>query len=96
MDYNRGTNQGKPVGGSRFNVLSKIHGGNDIVELIVEKERTTEEDMGKENRGGLGSEKLANRRKNGLNFKRGGVIGMSGPKVRLKVLKPITNSGGLL
>ncbi|MBA0712520.1 hypothetical protein Golax_011619 [Gossypium laxum] len=44
----------RSVGGSRFNVLSKIHEGNDIVELIVEKERTTEEDKGKENRGGLG------------------------------------------
>ncbi|MBA0739476.1 hypothetical protein Gogos_012745 [Gossypium gossypioides] len=96
MDYNRGMNQGRSVGGSRFNVLNKIHGGNDIVELIVEKERTTEEDKGKENRGGLGSKKLANRRKNGLNFKGRGVISVSGPKEGLIVLKPITNSGGLL
>ncbi|PPS10701.1 hypothetical protein GOBAR_AA09939 [Gossypium barbadense] len=72
MDYNRGKNQGRYIGESRFNVLSKIHGGNDIVGSIVEKERTTEEDKGQRS------------------DKRGG------PKVGLKVLKPITNSGGLL
>ncbi|PPR94548.1 hypothetical protein GOBAR_AA26120 [Gossypium barbadense] len=44
---NRGENQGKSIGGSRFNVLNKNHGGDDMAESVMEKERITEKDKGK-------------------------------------------------
>ncbi|MBA0792766.1 hypothetical protein Gohar_017238 [Gossypium harknessii] len=92
---NRGKNQGKSIGGSRFNVLNENHRGDGMAESVMEKERTTEKDKGKENRGKISSKKLASRRKKGVNLKGNGLVGVSGPKVGLKVLKPIYNTSGL-
>ncbi|MBA0706136.1 hypothetical protein Golax_018265 [Gossypium laxum] len=92
---NRGKNQGKSIGGSRFNVLNENHRGDGMAESVMEKERITEKDKGKENRGKTSSKKLASHRKKGVNLKGNGLVGMSGPKVGLKVLKPISNTSGL-
>ncbi|MBA0849757.1 hypothetical protein Goshw_020312 [Gossypium schwendimanii] len=92
---NRGKNQGKSVGGSMFNVLNENHRGDGMAESVMEKERITEKDKGKENRGKTSSKKLASHRKKRVNLKGNGLVGMSGPKVGLKVLKPISNTSGL-
>ncbi|MBA0702869.1 hypothetical protein Goari_020608 [Gossypium aridum] len=56
-----------------FNVLNENHRGDGMAKSVMEKERITEKDKGKENRGKTSSKNLASHRKKGVNLKGNGL-----------------------